>query len=99
MNIKEYFGPNFEFGDLSELVQDIDALMLAESLTSGERDTLAEAWEKGLMESGDTPSKVARETLLQKKILCQTCWERNDYAFSVTYPLGWKVWRALSVVV
>jgi hypothetical protein len=98
MNITEYFGANCEFSEEKDLIESVKALVLAEGLSGWEIETLGKAWNDGLMESGDTPSKGARATLLSKGILCQTCWKNNDYSFSVTYPLGYKVWKALKVV-
>lgn len=97
MKIKDYFGVNYEYSDSDDLLRNVSALITAQELTGAEIDTLAHCWEVGMMESGETPSKEGRGKLLQKGILCQTCWRKNDFAFSVTYPFGYKVYQALSV--
>ena len=97
MKLSEYFGVNFEHSEKCDLIGDIKALLIARSLSGWEIDTLNVAWDKGVMESGDTPCKSSREQLLDKGVLCQTCCKKNDYTFSVTYPLGYKVYQALSI--
>jgi len=97
MNIKDYFGVNVEFEDKDDLICKVQSLVVAENLSGGEKDTLLAAWRSGLMESGDTPSKGARSELIDKGLLCQTAWEKNNYTFSVTYPLGYQVVQALQV--
>lgn len=98
MKLSEYFGPNYEFAEKQALIVRVHALVVAESLSGWEAETLEQAWRLGQMESGDTPCKGARAYLLHNGLLCQTCWKGNDYTFSVTYPLGFQVLRALSVV-
>ena len=96
MNVYGYFEPNYEFADKQELINKVNALVVASELTSAEIETVDRAWQDGMMESGDTPSKSARADLLAKGILCQTCWENNNYTFSVSYPFGYQVMRALT---
>lgn len=97
MKFKEYFGANYEFSEPEDLILQVKAMILAESLSGAEIDTLNRAWDVGLMESGDTPSKIGRASLVEKGILSINSWKENDYAFSVTYPLGYHVFRALSL--
>lgn len=98
MKLSEYFGVNFEHAEEEDLHRKIKAIGLAESLDGGEIDTLLRAHNLGLMESGDTPCKSGRGSLLKKGILCQTCSTQSDYAFSVTYPLGFEVIKAMTVL-
>jgi hypothetical protein len=97
MNLKEYFGVNFEHEDEDDLRMKVKALIVSQSLGGSEIDTLEKAYRVGLMESGDVPSKGGRASLLGKEILCQTCWKENNYTFSVTYPFGHAVVQALLV--
>ena len=97
VKLKEYFGVNVEFSEPEDVLMKVQALLLAEDLSGQEIETLQKAWSDGLMESGDTPCKGARGSLLRKGILCQTCHARCDYTFSVTYPLGYQVHQALQV--
>ena len=99
MKLKDYFGPNCEFSEHEDLITDVQALLAAQELSGAEIDTLEFCYRVGMMESGDTPSKGGRAMLLNKGILCQTCWKNNDYTFSVTYPYGYKVYQALSVTI
>ena len=98
MKLSEFFGANFEHADEEDLHRKIKALGLAESLDGGEIDTLLRAHDLGLMESGDTPCKGSRGSLIKKGILCQTCSKQSSYAFSVTFPLGAEVIQAMSVI-
>jgi hypothetical protein len=98
MTLREYFGVNFEHAEVEDLHLKIKAIGLAETLDGGEIDTLLRTHHEGLMDSGDTPSKAGRASLLEKGIICQTCWKKNDYTFSVTYPLGYEVINAMSVL-
>ncbi len=97
MSIKDYFGVNWEYSDKDELKLQIKALILASELDSLEWETLDKAYQIGLMSSGDTPSKKSRDSLLDKRLLCQTCSTIEGYAFSVTYPLGYMVLKAMEV--
>lgn len=97
MSIKDYFGVNFEYLDKADLILKIEAIIIAESLSSQAIDTMAKAM-RGPMESGDTPSKEGRGELLEEGVLCQTCSKDSDYTFSVTYPMGCYVWKALDIV-
>lgn len=97
MKRREYFGANFEYGEKAELILKIEAMIIAEELSDAAFDTLMRAWSDGMMESGETPSKNGRAELLEKGVLCQTCGLKSDYAFSVTYPLGYQVYRALII--
>lgn len=92
-----YFGSNIELIDTEDLHLKVRALVAAENLSSGEVDTLVGAYNDGLMDSGDTPSKAGRSCLLQQGILCQTSGAGKEYSFSVTYPFGLYVLEALKV--
>lgn len=95
---KDYFGVNFEYEDDLDSKEKIKALIVASELSGGEIDTLIKAWDVGLLESGETPSKAGRSKLIEKGVLCQTCCEKTDYAFSVTYPFGFHVFNAYSFI-
>lgn len=98
MSLLKYFKSNDRNADFSGLILEVDALIAAESLDGGEIDTLEAAWRIGIMDSGDTPSKSGRLSLLQKGVLCQTCYADNHYGFSISYPFGYKVYNALKAV-
>ena len=97
-NFQEYFCSNSEHAEMGDLLLEVDALILAENLTGAEVDTLEAAWKYGMISSGDCPSKVGRNKLLSKGILCQTSCESEGYAFSVTYPRGYTVYKALQLL-
>lgn len=97
-NFQQYFCSNSEHAEMEDLLLEVNALILAESLTSAEVDTLEAAWKYGMISSGDCPSKVGRNGLLSKGILCQTSCKKEDYAFSVTFPKGYTVYKALQLI-
>lgn len=98
MNFKKYFGANFEYAEREDTLMDIKALIISSDLTSFEIETLHKAFSLGSMESGETPCKESRGSLIEKGLICQTSSKSVEYGFSVTYPLGYKVISALSLL-
>ena len=98
MKLSDYFGVNFEYAESKELLLKIKALTIAESLTGAEIDVLYSVYNSGIIESGDLPSKLGRTSLVEKGVIVQTCSNLIDYGYSVSYPLGFRVIKARSIL-
>lgn len=98
MRFKDFFGVNYEHAEKEDIDCKIKALITAQELTGAEVDTLIACYNSNDMTSGDVPSKAGLGRLLDKGVLCQTAHKGNDYSFSVTYPLGFNVIKAMQLI-
>ncbi len=94
----DFFGRSLEFREKEDLVIACKAICLAEKLSGAEIDTLRQCFKAGVMDSGGTPSKSGRDSLIAKGVICQVSSEKVEYGFSVTYPLGFDVLSMLNIL-
>ena len=72
MNLKSLLAEilvSTELSTKNEIVEACELIILAQSLSSGERDTLRAAYILGPLWDGDVPSKAARDNLLENGII------------------------------
>ena len=69
----------------AEIKRACELIIQAQSFANGERDTLRAAYERGPLEDGDLPSKIARDRLIAEGFIAKVIVRTEDGFNALTY--------------